>query len=351
MSSLVHLPSGQTLDYWWERLRGRPQRKRFLLTKIIEVLAYSFSKRKQSLTPTINTHFPVLELKPMIKQSGITQASMGMVVIPARCLNKIHCMQLDRLVNGLVPQNAPVVVVNDGSKLWPELPAAVHQLSHSESKGPAAARNTGINHALGLGADFILMTDLDCVPSENWVSKAKEAFVGNPYAHAFSGLTESFNTTWMDRYHDLNGTLNGRRFKGTKFLLYGPTCNLAISRELAAALRFDETYTSAACEDIDFCYRALEMGFRVLHCSQMVIRHDYQYREWALIPNLAAFIRQFGKYARAEATLLGKFPNYHAHFGNTLEISSLSDPKDRMDPPDASTGVSGSMAGRIADTA
>ena len=48
MSSLVHLPSGDTLDYWWEEMRGRAGRKRFLLTKVLEVIAYKASKTGRS---------------------------------------------------------------------------------------------------------------------------------------------------------------------------------------------------------------------------------------------------------------------------------------------------------------
>ncbi|MDX6767063.1 MAG: glycosyltransferase [Candidatus Methylacidiphilales bacterium] len=323
MSSLVHLPSGPTLDYWWERLRGKPQRKRFLLTKIIEVTAYGFFKAKRPEETAALTCVPVLQLKPMLKKNGVKQDAKAVVVVPTRCQSRANCAQLERLMERLVTQSASLIVVNDGSKCWPKLPTSVHQLDHSNGRGPAAARNTGIAHALKMGADIILMTDMDCVPQENWVAATRRAFQGNPYAHAFSGLTLSLNATWMDRYHDINGTLNGRRFKETPFLLYGPTCNLAISRELAQAVSFDESFRSAACEDIDFCFRALERGFRVLHAPEMVVHHDYQYRPWAWGQNLIMFVRQFGKYAQAEATLLAKCPGYYTLFGDTTEISSL----------------------------
>lgn len=323
MSSLVHLPSGSTLDYWWERLRGKPQRKRFLLTKIIEVTAYGFFKAKRPEETAALACVPVLQLKPMLKKNGVTHDANAVVVVPARCQSRANCAQLERLMDKLVTQSASLIVVNDGSKRWPKLPTTVHQLAHSNSQGPAAARNTGIAYALNIGADMILMTDMDCVPDENWVSATRMAFCGNPYAHAFSGLTRSLNATWMDRYHDINGTLNGRRFNETQFLLYGPTCNLAISRELAQAVHFDESFRSAACEDIDFCFRALEQGFRVLHAREMVVRHDYQYRSWAWGQNLVKFVRQFGKYAQAEARLLAKCPDYHSFFGATTEISGV----------------------------
>lgn len=305
--------------------RESPQRRRFLLTKIIEVTAYGFFKRQRTDGETETTCVPVLQLKPILQKNGVTQDSKAIVVVPARCQSRVHCAQLERLIERLVIQTASLIVINDGSKRWPKLPKSVHQFAHSNSQGPAAARNTGIAQALKLGADFILMTDMDCVPDENWVSAARRAFQGNPYAHAFSGLTRSLNATWMDRYHDINGTLNGRRFRETPFLLYGPTCNLAISRALAQAVRFDESFRSAACEDIDFCFRALESGFRVLHSRDMVVRHDYQYRSWAWCLNLILFIRQFRKYAQAEASLLAKCPGYYALFGNTTEISSLAE--------------------------
>lgn len=323
MSSLVHLPGGQTLDYWWERLRDRPRRKRFLLTKIIEIATYGYFRKKRSeVAPAIN-NAPVWEMKPMIQRNGVSESSFGMVVIPAQCQTQSSCVQLGRLVNSLLSQGARIVVVNDFSKFWPKLPESVHQVGHTVNMGPAAARNTGINFALREGADFILMTDSDCVPAGDWLTETHKAFSSNPYAHAFSGLTKSLNSTWLDRYHEINGTLNGRRFKDSHFLLYGPTCNFAISRLLAQTLDFDETFKTAACEDIDFCFRALNAGFRVLHRSEMIIQHDYQYQQWAWIRNVVRFSRQFGKYAKAEAALLSKFPDYYAYFGNTLEISSI----------------------------
>ena len=99
----------------------------------------------------------------------------------------------------------------------------------------------------------------------------------SPYIHCFSGRTDSSNSTWFDKYHEINGTLNGRCFKRTSILLYGPTCNFAISRRVAEDFRFDDSFPDAACEDIDFCFRLMQQGFRTIHRCSMVVRHDYQY--------------------------------------------------------------------------
>ena len=321
MSSLVHLPSGKTFDYWWDRLRGRRFRKRFLATKVIEVVAYKTTSSRPPVAP-VNLVASILQMKPVVTRNRIDHFSNPAVVIPVRCTSAADTALLLRLLANLQQQNAKVIVINDGSPYWPDLPPRIQVLSHAQTKGPAAARNTGIQAALAMGANPILMIDSDCVPNSDWVAQATQGFIENPYIHAISGNTISLGGTWFDKYHDLNGTLNGRRFKGTNILLYGPTCNLAISRTVAEKCSFDETYKKAACEDIDFCYRVMEAGFRITHRSTMMIQHDFQFQPGRFMVNVLRFIRQFKKYASAESALLGKFPAYHPHFARTEEISS-----------------------------
>jgi hypothetical protein len=55
------------------------------------------------------------------------------------------------------------------------------------------------------------------------------------------------------QFHDVFGTLNGRMFRDGS-LLYGCTCNLSVSLA-AVPLRIDESFLTAAFEDVDFCYR------------------------------------------------------------------------------------------------
>ncbi len=325
MSSLVHLPSGETFDYWWEEMRGRAGRKRFLLTKILEVIAYKASKTGRV---TSSKHQPqaVLELPPQILRNGVNQRSQGVVIIPAKCRSEAQFALLQRCIDKLVEQTAAIIVINDGSDVWSRLPETIHVLTNEKSKGPAASRNQGLDVALKNGADVILFTDSDCVPESNWVSEAIAGLVENPYIHCVSGRTDSANATWFDKYHEINGTLNGRCFQGTNILLYGPTCNLVVSRHLAEQFRFDESFPNAACEDIDFCFRLLQQGFRVIHRQSLVVKHDYQYQHGDWVSNAIRFVRQFRKYAQAESLLVAKFPNYYPYFGQTQEIGRYKHP-------------------------
>ena len=46
MSSFSNLPYGQILDYWYEKLLGKPYRNKFLLTKTVEVFTFKSHRGK-----------------------------------------------------------------------------------------------------------------------------------------------------------------------------------------------------------------------------------------------------------------------------------------------------------------
>jgi GT2 family glycosyltransferase len=310
---------------------------------MVEVLTYkSFSARRTTnQTPTPS---PIHQAMPVVRRNGVASQPNPAVIIPVRCSTPEHGKLLQRLLSILQRQGARLIAVNDGSRFWPELPPSVEVVTFDETRGPAAARNAGIRVALASEANPVLMTDSDCIPADSWVQEAVQGFIENPFIHALSGTTVSHGATWFDGYHDINGTLNGRRFKGTNLLLYGPTCNLAVSQTVARDIAFDETFHSAACEDIDFCFRLLHAGYRLIHRRSMLVRHDFQFERNRPFSNTARFVRQFKKYASAEATLLTNQPEYHFHFGQTEEISNVDNlnghrATNRLTPPTTVSAV------------
>ncbi|WP_071518338.1 glycosyltransferase [Geitlerinema sp. PCC 9228] len=324
MSLTVPSVKLELFEYWWNQLPNHPYRVQFLLTKMVEAIAYKLSTTgklalKQEQPTTAKS---VFQLPPKLVKNQVKLDSQVAVVIPAKCCSVKDGDLLQRVISSLQNQPAYVIVVNDGSSYWPHLQPWVQVWTHSQSQGPAVARNTGIKAALELGVDFILFTDSDCIPSANWVSEAHRGFLENPYIHAISGRTDAASHTWFDRYHQINGTLNGRRFQDSNILLYGPTCNLAIARPVAESIQFDESFPHAAGEDIDFCVRMMVAGFRGVHRHSMVVAHDFQFQPGNFIGNLRKFLRQFWKYGSAEGRLLAKFPDYYAYFGQTEEIAS-----------------------------
>lgn len=320
MSFVSALPFADTIAYWWHELDGDPRRMRFMTLKVIEVSAF------------IGNHFARRGGASREACPGIGQRSMQppnvvpidpkvVVVVPVFCQADRDVRLMDALLHGIALQTRPcqTLLVDDGSprvETWPG--AEVIRLT--TNLGPAAARNRGLDRAAECGADVVAFLDADCVPSPDWVERVIAGFHGNRNAHAISGATWSRDRSSFGRYQERNGTLNGRRLRGQDRLLYGPTCNLALCRELARSLRFDESFRIAAAEDIDFCYRANQMGWSIHHTGDAVVWHDYGYDSLGGVGRLARLWGQFRRYAKGERLLLRKHPQYHRDFEGSSEI-------------------------------
>lgn len=88
-----------------------------------------------------------------------------------------------RLLDALLPQVAYAIVVDNCSLFDLSLIMArlsgqnVELLKMSENVGIAAAQNAGIERAMKLGADFVLLSDQDSVPSSSMVSELLSAMM------------------------------------------------------------------------------------------------------------------------------------------------------------------------------
>jgi glycosyltransferase involved in cell wall biosynthesis len=220
------------------------------------------------------------------------------VVVPTRDRPEA----LGRCLRALAAQDAPaveIVVVDDGSRdggaVAEVAVAAGARLLRERGRGPAAARNRGVHAARGA---VICFTDDDCEPAPDWArllasrvrSRGRRRFsavagvtldgAGTVLSAASQAITNSLVAASLDRD-------NGR-------LGFAPTCNLACDRELARALPFDESYTTAAGEDRDWCRRAADRGAPPLYEPRAVVRHS---------PPLGplGFVRQQIRYGRGSA--------------------------------------------------
>jgi GT2 family glycosyltransferase len=231
-------------------------------------------------------------------------------VIPAYLARPNEPPQLQRCVAALCAQPLVrrVLVVDDGSPLpFPPLPPSVELLRQDRNRGPAAARNRGLERALELAPDVLLFTDVDCIPAPGW-AEAMQAQLRVDGVVAAGGVTRSHGTTLLDRYHDFNGTLNGRwRLPDRAGLLYAPTCNLAVRTSALAELRFDERLITG--EDVDFCHRLQAHGTIAL-APRAVVHHDYAYGStWR---GLGRFLRMFQRYGEGDWLLWSKHPELRA---------------------------------------
>lgn len=317
MSCLVELPWSQARTACREVLRGNSRQLKYLLTKLASVLAFKRGSRTSASMP--EGPFDL----PDFRRNNLPENPVVAVVIPAYIRGQQSFDLLMRLLNSINGQSDRadyVIVIDDGSPYSYELDTRLCRfICLEKNSGPATARNRGLLEAESLGADIIAFIDTDCIAHEDWIKEIKKGFVNDPHACLVSGRTLSFDKNWFGEFHDLEGTLNGRRFKDSEFLLYGTTSNLAITADVGRSTRFGEQFPDAASEDLQFCFKALDQGFGIRHIETMVVHHDYGYNG-STFSNLRRFWRQFEKYGRGERVLLADLPDYYGYHDQTVTI-------------------------------
>ncbi|WP_407687624.1 mycofactocin biosynthesis glycosyltransferase MftF [Mycobacterium sp. HUMS_1102779] len=205
------------------------------------------------------------------------------VVIPVRD----NIVGVRRLVSSL--RGLRVIVVDDGSfqPLGPNDFVGAHcdveVLRHSRARGPAAARNTGL---AACKTEFVAFLDSDVAPRRGWL----EALLGHfcdptvaLVAPRIVGLARSENV--VARYEAVHSSLDlGEREAPVlphSTVSYVPSaaiiCRCSAIREVGG---FDETMQSG--EDVDLCWRLIEVGARLRYEPIALVAHDHrtQLRDW-----------------------------------------------------------------------
>ena len=165
-----------------------------------------------------------------------------------------------------------VILVDNGSanlNVPPQVAPNV-RISLCDVRGSYAARNQGIQEAQG---DWLVFTDADCLPTEDWLSeiymaiksekKSKIFFAGHVYA-----VSNSARATAYEIYDIVRGIPQAHYVKRG----YAATANLAVPREVAISLGgFNSKLYSGG--DADFCRRASALGWQITYIPSAVVGH------------------------------------------------------------------------------
>lgn len=159
-------------------------------------------------------------------------------------------------------------------------------------KGPAANRNNAVSISTG---DWLVFTDDDCLPQQDWLLSYVNAIRNHPEISIFEGRTIAEREKQrFDEESPLNETGNN---------LW--SCNFAIKSSLFKSLGgFDETFPFPAMEDVDFHVRARNAA-------------SIQFVENALIVHPWRIVKPFKK--------LGMHLKSHKHFAGKYQLTQSPD--------------------------
>jgi len=318
MSTLSNVPYERILDYWGNRLTGSKYRERFIATKAVEIRSFKSEVHGDGKTYVFK-EFPEAILNAVPDNPYIS------IVIPTFIRSKSDLDNLSCLIASIQKQTVrpnSIIVVDDCSPEEYDLRDDLIIERLKRNSGPATARNKGKLIAEALHSDIVAFTDTDCILNTDWVETIISSFLQYRDCNILSGNTTAYDSHWLGTYHDINGTLNGRRFKTTPYLLYGPTANLAITAAVNSNIRFNESYPIAAGEDIEFCFYANRKGYKIKHIPTMMVKHNYGYTQNDQ-ESMKKFRGQFAKYGQGEKILLEHIPDYYVYLAETEEIPAI----------------------------
>lgn len=194
-----------------------------------------------------------------------------------------------------------VIVVDDGSTdgtgdlVAERFPGA--RLLQLEAGGLSAARNAGAELATGENLAF---TDDDCEPDRDWLAGLAAAFEKGCDAAGGPNLPPPAG-------NDAEAIVAAAPGAPSHVMLddmeaeHLPGCNLAVRRSsYFAAGGFDPVFTTAG-DDVDFCWRLRDHGFRMGFAPTAFVWHHRR-------PSLRGYLRQQIGYGKAEALLIAKHP-------------------------------------------
>ena len=258
------------------------------------------------------------------------------VIIPTRDRRDILSKVLDSYTGQDVPPRSfEVIVVDDGStdgteKLVREFKASSpFDISYirQEHRGPAHARNTGIEKARGA---FLLFVGDDIVATPQLVGEHMKSHSEWPNTVVLGHIDwhPELEVTLFMRYLNTRLQFNYPRIKTEKMGVSYPhfyASNISMGKNIVEDVgSFDEDFPDAAFEDIELGYRVWKEGIRTIYNERAIAYHCHS-------TNLADFIKRQLRAGRAAAIFYLK----HPELGEYLNLHRIADPKFKCDFYDA----------------
>jgi hypothetical protein len=169
----------------------------------------------------------------------------------------------------------------------------------------SAARNAGAEAALG---EVLAFTDDDCEPDREWIARLRPFFLTGRYAAGGPNLPPK-PATWEEAVVCAAPGAPSHVMLDDDEAEHLPGCNLVVTKTAFNAIGgFDPQFHTAG-DDVDFCWRLRDAGFRLGFVPGAFVWH------WRR-PSIRAFLRQQLGYGLAERLLLAKHPRRFSKTGH-----------------------------------
>ena len=230
-----------------------------------------------------------------------------------RCLEALasqECMPFEVIVVDNDSTDTSREIVSNCASDFPGLNLV---LAVEKRRGPAAARNKGIELASGV---VIAFTDADCVPDKYWIQQICNAFNQDETLDAVGGVERPFSqpstlihkvvsATWLPPSERLRMRVIDNKNEWLEGVFIS-TFNCAIKRSCLEAIGgFDELFYPCG-EDMDLWFRVLARGAKIVAWNPAIIVEHHQ----AL--SMRALARKMFFYGEALAHLSGQ--HYRGRF-------------------------------------
>ncbi len=213
------------------------------------------------------------------------------VIVPARdaaatiadCLQALMHQQCYTLGH-----DYEIILVDDGSidttaKIAEEIGVRV---VHQANAGPAAARNTGVEHALG---ELVCFTDADCIPTPDWLSQMTAPFA-NPEVVGVKGAYLCQEKQLVPRFVQQEFEYKYQALSKLPKIDFIDTYSAAYRKSVFIENGgFDPRFPVPSVEDQEFSFRLARKGYQLAFqpTAKVYHRHDltlWQYirRKWGI---------------------------------------------------------------------
>jgi glycosyltransferase involved in cell wall biosynthesis len=229
------------------------------------------------------------------------------IIIPTYCEHELlmECI-LSLCEQSEDKSSFEVIVVNDGGNndISKSLDLFGNRLTlryfYQQNKGPAAARNLGIQKAKG---NIILFLDDDSLPTTSWLNEVKRAWDNFPDLDGIGGYTLSEVTDSI--YCRVNSDFFNwylARYSGDEFHPFLITCNAGYKKAVLNKVdNFDEQFKRASGEDRDLNIKISKIGGKLRLDKSILVYHDRDLK-------LLAFLKKHYNYGKAAREIYKRYP-------------------------------------------